>query len=234
MIMIHVGKKTSIRRDCDISNRSKFSLILFVGKKTSIRRDCDLIMASLSMQMVVWVGKKTSIRRDCDYFLFSLSLSSILQERRPQLEGIATRHKNVPVAAFNCRKEDLNQKGLRHLGAGTLLLSCLVGKKTSIRRDCDGVYWWLVREWEQVGKKTSIRRDCDVNSKSLKYVSPKQERRPQLEGIATSNGKRCLALAVQQERRPQLEGIATFEWITRQTLALKRRKEDLNQKGLRQ
>jgi len=37
-----VGKKTSIRRDCDIGRKNASSLpFREVGKKTSIRRDCD-------------------------------------------------------------------------------------------------------------------------------------------------------------------------------------------------
>ena len=37
-----VGKKTSIRRDCDYLSGGKADPPLKVGKKTSIRRDCDL------------------------------------------------------------------------------------------------------------------------------------------------------------------------------------------------
>jgi len=60
--MLIVGKKTSIRRDCDclaynFGHKN-------VGKKTSIRRDCD---TSKSIILEIRsVGKKTSIRRDCD------------------------------------------------------------------------------------------------------------------------------------------------------------------------
>ena len=132
------------------------------------------------------------------------------QERRPQLEGIATLQSNpmgslwsyvgkktsirrdcdaVLLALYwaisSSRKEDLNQKGLR-LGLQTIPYSLLVGKKTSIRRDCD----------------RSARR-------AFNY------------------------LKVLQERRPQLEGIATLYTTLEPRLILKRRKEDLNQKGLR-
>ena len=61
-----VGKKTSIRRDCDLPLDGGYPEA-HVGKKTSIRRDCDEKGGSL--RFVHNVGKKTSIRRDCD-FLF--------------------------------------------------------------------------------------------------------------------------------------------------------------------
>jgi len=37
----------------------------------------------------------------------------------------------------------------------------IVGKKTSIRRDCDSVDFHVIPLYFKVGKKTSIRRDCD-------------------------------------------------------------------------
>ena len=76
-----VGKKTSIRRDCD-SVRSAYREIIIVGKKTSIRRDCDVY--NPSHEKVLAVGKKTSIRRDCDFQL------------------------KLKTQNFFCRKEDLN------------------------------------------------------------------------------------------------------------------------------
>ena len=69
--VIIVGKKTSIRRDCD-PPYVKSSKLTFVGKKTSIRRDCDSLSNPLEVS-VVSVGKKTSIRRDCDGDLTSFN-----------------------------------------------------------------------------------------------------------------------------------------------------------------
>jgi len=59
---ILVGKKTSIRRDCDLY-RGASGAPPFVGKKTSIKRDCD---QNDGLRRGKRVGKKTSIRRDCD------------------------------------------------------------------------------------------------------------------------------------------------------------------------
>ena len=39
---LEVGKKTSIRRDCDFYFPATELLVAEVGKKTSIRRDCDI------------------------------------------------------------------------------------------------------------------------------------------------------------------------------------------------
>jgi len=61
--MEQVGKKTSIRRDCDPVMVTSFPSPA-VGKKTSIRRDCDWVF--LFYITTFRVGKKTSIRRDCD------------------------------------------------------------------------------------------------------------------------------------------------------------------------
>jgi len=61
---LYVGKKTSIRRDCDAPVVKRAFDIFLVGKKTSIRRDCDDLLATNFL--VAEVGKKTSIRRDCD------------------------------------------------------------------------------------------------------------------------------------------------------------------------
>jgi len=59
-----VGKKTSIRRDCDPKLTAYSLTLLPVGKKTSIRRDCDTLF--IIVFICCSVGKKTSIRRDCD------------------------------------------------------------------------------------------------------------------------------------------------------------------------
>jgi len=47
-----------------------------VGKKTSIRRDCDTTVRI--MPAAANVGKKTSIRRDCDLFLLLLLFLLVL------------------------------------------------------------------------------------------------------------------------------------------------------------
>ena len=51
-----------------------YDLLINVGKKTSIRRDCDPL--KVSHQTASDVGKKTSIRRDCDVAEEELALLS--------------------------------------------------------------------------------------------------------------------------------------------------------------
>ena len=81
-LALPVGKKTSIRRDCDLTACSLTLLPNLVGKKTSIRRDCDVFPRFIKNSIAV--GKKTSIRRDCDRSIYNLYFLS------------------------GCRKEDLN------------------------------------------------------------------------------------------------------------------------------
>ena len=131
------------------------------------------------------VGKKTSFRRDCDsHALASWQLP--WQERRPHLEGIATVDSNhfylllsrkedliqkglrhflfVTLCVYRCRKEDLIQKGLRHFLFVTLCV-------------------YRCRKEDLIQKGLRQR----LFEKLLRIE--KQERRPHLEGIATSLNK---------------------------------------------
>ena len=180
----YVGKKTSIRRDCDIPVRINKTMSI-IGRKEDLNQKglrlqfckfCRLFVEQERRPQLEGiatevneqttnrrdgVGKKTSIRRDCDPGPVMVTSLPSPQERRPQLEGIATSIHVRQRARASRRKEDLNQKGLRH--------------------------------------------DPSDNS----YIS-QQERRPQLEGIATHFWRHLTPEVVEQERRPQLEGIATF------------------------
>ena len=117
----------------------------------------------------------------------SLLLMTTRQERRPQLEGIATFNTFSFKSIIFRRKEDLNQKGLRLNFVVVIHVSPFVGKKTSIRRDCDS------HETSKTGRHL-LRRKEDLNQKGLRLPQLPhpvvqgvvQERRPQLEGIATS------------------------------------------------
>ena len=136
--------------------------------KADIRRKEDLNQKGLRPSIIFFLASSGQERRPqlegiaTHTFLRQLCISH-RQERRPQLEGIATFAGALFVCCGSRRKEDLNQKGLRL----NLLVAnhghLQVGKKTSIRRDCDWQYLIVNSHLKIVGKKTSIRRDCDLS-----------------------------------------------------------------------
>ena len=133
-----VGKKTSIRRDCDSPSREKKSdgwisrkedlnqkglrpmcLRRFLNERRQERRPqlegIATARASRDFSKIFLAQERRPQLEGIATQLSSIVLfrSLMPQERRPQLEGIATRHEFPELMRLPCRKEDLNQKGLR-------------------------------------------------------------------------------------------------------------------------